>query len=268
METRKTEWLIPVLLALGAAAALWVYWIQVSKPTAEPPPVVEAPAPEPQAATGPAHPVPEPAAHAADRPELVPLPPLDRSDEYFRLALNDLLGEALDDMLVESGLIERIVATIDNLPRSHVAERIRPVGRLDGQFLVDDLGEDGGYTINTGNYARYTPLVEVLTAADLHAASEVYRRFYPLFQNAYVGLGYPQGYFNDRLVEVIDHLLATPEVDDATPLVRPHVLYEYADPELEALSSGQKLLIRMGSENRSRVKDVLKRFRDIVTQFQ
>jgi len=29
----------------------------------------------------------------------------------------------------------------------------------------------------------------------------VYVHLYPLFQQAYVGLGYPDGYFNDRLVQ-------------------------------------------------------------------
>jgi hypothetical protein len=265
MDKRRTEWLIPVLLALGAAGALWYYWIQVSRPPAEPVAVPETPMEEPEAMPGPVHPVPATDAPRADRPQLVPLPPLDRSDEYFKLALSDLLGGSIEEMLVETGLIERIVATIDNLPRSHVAERIRPVERIGGQFQVNVRGGDE-FTIDSSNYERYVPLVDVLTGADLRAAAEVYRRFYPLFQSAYVDLGYPQGYFNDRLVEVIDHLLGTPEIDDSVPLVRPHVLYEFADPDLEELSSGEKLLIRMGSENRSRVKATLREFRNIVTQ--
>lgn len=266
MATRRTEWLIPVLLALAAAGALWYYWFQVSQPPAEPATVTEAPPPTPQVAPSPVHPLPAPEPRTADRPELVPLPPLERSDEYFKLALGDLLGESIDDMLVDSGLIERIVATVDNLPRSHVAERIRPFERLDGQFVVDHRVGDDEFTINETNFERYVPLVDLIATADLRAAAEVYRRFYPLFQSAYVDLGYPQGYFNDRLVEVIDHLLATPNIGDSVTLVRPHVLYEYADPEIEELSSGQKLLIRMGSENRARVKLALQEFRDIVTQ--
>lgn len=266
MAVRKTEWLIPVLLALGAAGALWYYWMQVSRPPVEPAAVTEAPPPEPEVMPSPVHPIPEPVPRATERPELVPLPSLDRSDEYFKLALSELTGESLDNLLVESRLIERIVATIDNLPRSHVAERIRPFERLDSQFVVDRRVGDDEFTINESNFERYVPLVDVIAGADLHAAAETYRRFYPLFQDAYVDLGYPQGYFNDRLVEVIDHLLATPDIGDSVALVRPHVLYEYADPALEELSSGQKLLIRMGSENRARVKQALQEFRDIVTQ--
>ena len=102
-------------------------------------------------------------------------------------------------------------------------------------------------------------------SADVEAVAEVYRRYYPLFQDAYVDLGYPQGYFNDRLVEVIDHLLATPEIDDPVGLVRPHVLYEYEDPDLEALSSGQKLMLRMGKAHANSLKARLRELRALIT---
>jgi hypothetical protein len=89
----------------------------------------------------------------------------------------------------------------------------------------------------------------------------LYVRFYPLCQQAYVDLGYPNGYFNDRLVEVIDHLLAAPEMTGPIKLTVSHVLYEYADPEIEARSAGQKLLIRMGAENAAQVKAKLREIR-------
>ena len=266
MAERSSQWLIPILLALGAAGALWYYWIAVNRPATEPIAAPAPPAEQPETLPEPLHPLPEPDMDTSDRPELVPLPPLDRSDDYFKLALGDLFGGSIEEMLAESGMIERIVATVDNLPRDHVAERIRPLDRLEGGFVVDGLGASDEFSINSTNFDRYDMLIDLMAGADLVAVADVYRRFYPLFQNAYVELGYPDGYFNDRLVEVIDHLLATPETEDATPLVRPHVLYEFADPELEALSSGQKLLLRMGTEHRSRVKETLREFRSIVTQ--
>jgi len=266
MEKQTSQWLIPVLLAAGAAGALWFYWNATYSPAPEP---VAAPAPvveEPQAMLEPLHPMAEPDMGTADRPELKSLPPLDQSDDYLKLALADLFGDSIEDTLVASGMIERIVATVDNLPRAHVAERIRPLSRPGGRFVVDGQDGSGEFTINSSNYDRYEALVELMAGAQLGEVADVYRRFYPLFQSAYVDLGYPNGYFNDRLVEVIDHLLATPEIDDPVPLTRPHVLYEFADPELESLSSGQKLLLRMGAEHRSRVKRMLGEFRDIATR--
>jgi len=60
---------------------------------------------------------------------------------------------------------------------------------------------------------------------------------------------------------VIDHMLATPEVSEPILLVRPKVYYLYADPDLEALSAGRKILIRTGTENAARIKAILSAFR-------
>ena len=265
MPKPSGQWLIPILLALGAGVALWYYWSQMSEVTvpvaAEPEPAAAKPPPT----IGPLHPVAPAQPEPGPQPELVPLPPLGESDEYFRLGLVDLFGAPLQTWLADSGIIQRVVATVDNLPRSHVAERIRPLGNLQDSFLVDSQDASGDYWINTDNYHRYDLLIDLALSADVNDVADLYRRFYPLFQTAYVDLGYPDGYFNDRLVEVIDHLLETPEVDGRIALVRPHVLYEYQDPDLEAMSSGQKLMLRMGSDNAARVKARLSEFRTLIT---
>jgi hypothetical protein len=94
----------------------------------------------------------------------------------------------------------------------------------------------------------------------------LYVRFYPLFQQAYKELGYPDRHFNDRAVEVIDHLLAAPEVAGPVALGKPWVMWEYADPALEARSAGQKALIRMGPDNARRLKAKLREIRRQVTR--
>jgi len=66
-------------------------------------------------------------------------------------------------------------------------------------------------------------------------------------------------------VEVIDHLLETPNVDEPVSLHRPHVLYEYADPALESLSAGQKLMIRIGPVHRATVRQFLEDMRERIT---
>jgi DUF3014 family protein len=84
----------------------------------------------------------------------------------------------------------------------------------------------------------------------------------PLFQEAYEDLGHPNAVFNTRLIEVIDHLLQTPDVPGPIRLVQPSVYYRYADPRIEALSSGQKLLIRMGPQNAGVIKSKLREIRE------
>ena len=82
-------------------------------------------------------------------------------------------------------------------------------------------------------------------------------------------LGYPKKQFNDRLVEVIDNLLETPDVEQPVNLVRPKVMYQFDEPELEELSAGQKLLVRMGPENAAVLKAKLREIRrELVAEAQ
>ena len=210
--------------------------------------------------SGPRFPVPEAPPQRSTMGELVELPALDDSDAYFLLEIANNFGPALETLLVREAVIDRLVATIDNLPRGKITDQIRPVGQLQEPFSVD-ADRDGAVVLGISSYARYDAWVAQIYYADLDAVYDTYQRFYPLFQSAYERLGYPNAYFNDRLVEVIDHLLATPEPKQAMVLVRPNVLYEFADPDLEALSSGQKLMLRMGPDNSATLKRILVKFR-------
>ena len=264
MDDTEIKWLIALLVAAAALAAAWFFW-DGSKTTPEPTPVEQR---SPVAETEPAeplHPV-EPLSVTPGEGELVELPPLEESDSYFALALIDIFGPELETLLADEALIDKTVATVDNLTRSRIAEKIRPVGRLSGNFIVSAAGDNGPYYLGAENYDRYKPLVNMLTGADLDELAATYRRFYPLMQEAFAQLGYPDGYFNDRVIAVIDHLLATPEPEEPIRLVQPHVLYKFADPELEALSSGQKLLIRMGPDHAARIRDFLTELRTHIAQ--
>jgi hypothetical protein len=188
------------------------------------------------------------------------LPALDDSDAYFLLEVGSTFGTGIESQLKRDAVIDRLVTTVDNLPRGDLAERIRPVGQLAEPFTTDTNTEDQ-ILLGISSYSRYDALVAQLYYADLDAVYDMYRRYYPLFQKSYQRLGYPDAYFNDRLVEVIDHLLAAPQPDGPIVLVRPNVLYEFADPDLEALSSGQKLLLRMGPSNAATLKRILEKFR-------
>ena len=167
-------------------------------------------------------------------------------------------------------LPRRIVTTVDNLGRAQVSSSLWPVKPPGGQFTTGRSGE--AEVIATENYSRYESHVAVLEAVDTAAAAQAYRRLYPLLQQSYEDLGYPGKYFNDRLVAVIDLLLATPEPPGALRVrlpefgadlkpERPWVLYEYADPALQQLSAGQRILLRMGPDNLRRVKTRLREIR-------
>jgi hypothetical protein len=222
------------------------------------------PAPEPE-------PEPEQAAPVAEAPAIknpVPtgdatLPQLDSSDGPLAEALGALIGtQAVQQFLIPKDLIRHIVVTIDNLPCKKLAVQVRPLAPTPGELAATPAGE--AFTLSPANAARYLPLMKVIEATDTAAVAGIYLRFYPLFQQAYEGLGYPSQYFNDRLVEVIDHLLATPDLSGPIPLTRPSVMYVFADTALEGLSSGQKTLLRMGPQNAAVIKAKLRELKAAV----
>jgi hypothetical protein len=255
--------LIGILVVVGLGVAGWYFWDDVFPP--EPEPVPEVPAPvEPAADAGPGYPMPEPAPDTATG-DLVPLPELDDSDAYFLLEVEAGFGETIAGLLVREGVIDKLVASVDNLTRPDIPEKVRPVGRLEDAF-EPDINRDDKPVLGPSSYLRYDALVAYLYYADVDTVYDTYRRFYPLFQQSYERLGYPDAYFNDRLVEVIDHLLATPEVRGEIALKQPNVLYEFADPNLEKLSSGQKLMLRMGPDNAATTKRLLERLRERIAE--
>lgn len=243
-------WVLGALLLAGLGT---YFYFQSQDAALEPQEAVQGPAPEAAGEPQIRHPLPEAEADA-------PLPKLNESDQPLHDALVGVVGEgAVAQYLVPQEVIRHFVVTIDNLPRKKIALDLRPVKATAGRFVASGGGES--VVLDSENFARYTPLVRIVQTADTKQVAAVYRRFYPLFQEAYENLGYPSAYFNDRLIEVIDHLLETPEVKSPIKLVQPRVFYQFADPALESRSAGQKLLIRMGSENAEAIKAKLREIR-------
>jgi hypothetical protein len=256
--------IIGVAALIFVLAATGVYFLRSRNQ-----PLPAAPSSSATPAAGPsepgvAHPLPQGAGNAASAG---PLPELADSDTPLRDALGQISSaDAVKDFLVPQDLIRKMVVTIDNLPRQKVAVQMRPANPAGGTFVVK--GDELHATLDAKNYERYKPMVAAVSQLDAKQLGALYIHYYPLFQQSYQNLGYPNGYFNDRLVEVIDNLLATPDPKGPIELVRPNVMYVYADPALEARPAGQKLLIRMGPENAKAIKAKLTELRAVITAGQ
>jgi Protein of unknown function (DUF3014) len=256
---RKVIWGSAAIVVLGVAGAVFYYRYHAAVPA--PPPQVEPahPAPPPpETATEPAIRNPVPAAS-----DNKPLPALNDSDPEVRESLTGLLGaRSVSQFLVPENIVRHVVVTVDNLPRKKVAVDLRPVKPTPGGTVTVTQGDI--VTLGSANFDRYAPLIKVVRNTDMSMLATLYFRMYPLFQQSYEDLGYPGQYFNDRLVEVIDDMLRTPEVAGPIQLTQPKVFYEYADPKLESLSAGQKLMLRMGPANEAVMKDKLREFRKAI----
>ena len=264
--------LVVALLVIAAAAAFF-WWQRQAPPPAE----IAAPTAEPQVkeapAEAPAIKYPIESVAPGEKDTAAPAP--EEADQRIDAALIDLLGrDAVASFLRVTDFPMRAVATVDNLARTHASPKIWPVNPAPTRFTVE--GRESDRVISDENNKRYVPFVHFVESVDTSRAVALYKNHYALFQRAYEDLGYPNAYFNDRLVAVIDNLLATP--DPAGPLkirlielkseaerVRPWVNYRFVDPELEALSAGQKMLLRAGPDNRQRLKAKLREIRQHLT---
>lgn len=257
--------LLPVVIVAAIIGAVALWWTMFR-------PVPQAPAAfAPAAATSSPRPAAAPATSSIEYPleAAAQAPPLEAAD--IGTALTDLLGrKAVLSFLELDDFPRRFVATVDNLGRSHAPPMLWPINPTPERFMVEE--RPGGPVISPDNSLRYAPLVLLAELVEAGKAVDLYIRMYPLLQRAYQELGYPKGYFNDRLIEVIGQLLATPatgepikvqltEVKGPVPSVRPWVRYEFADPALESLSAGQKILLRVGPVNERRLKARLAAFR-------
>ena len=263
-QTRRIAIALVIVLALGAAG--WWFWHRAA--TAEQPATAVAAAPAAVAAVEtPAAAIKHPLDTPAAAPDAAAPQPAGDPDAVMREGLVSLFGEpALAEWLLPEQLLRRLVATTDNLPRSTRIEPLRPLRAPAAPFVVHREVVEAStgterITLSEQNFARYDSAVAVLAKTDMGQAAKLYRQLYPLLQRAYEDLGYPDRYLNDRVVDTIDHLLATPEPQQPLLLEQPKVLFRYADADLESRSTGQKLLLRMGVKHTLTIKQKLREFR-------
>lgn len=251
-----------VLVVLGALA--WYFYPRDRAP-AEGAPVAVADAPPvapPDANAGTSFPIEDVAVEPESAAE--PLPALDDSDSAALDAISALIGGDARTWLQAQFLIPRLVATIDNLPNASLTQQIYAARPVAGTLALAQ--SDDRMWLDERNFQRYDTAVGLFEAVDARRAVSVYVRFYPLLQQAYRDLGVPGRQFNDRLVEVIDHLLLAQDVAGPIELVpvagQPR--WAFADPRLESASVGHKAMLRLGPAHAARVKAKLRELRGLL----
>lgn len=268
-------WLLPLVLIVVILAL--VYWLFVRDRQPEPvavpavtaPAVVEAPpvvAPpvvvEPEVVYEP--PV------AAPAPE--PLPLLNESDAPLLESLANLRQELLA-LLVPQELVRKFVMATNAAAEGKVVTEYRPVVSPPPPFIPETYqvtvnGESvAQQRIARANFDRYGVYVNTLAQVDPDTLAALYRRFYPLLEEAFAELGLKKSNFHSVMIAAIDNILAAPEVQGDMLLIHPKVFYQFADPVLEKLPQTHKLMLRMGPENARSVKASLRQLRSrLLTQ--
>ena len=264
LESRSGSGGVPflkIVLVVAILAVAWVLWttLQESEPVETPLEMVEEVVVQP-AELPPAEDIPRPAAPApvdtaeASEPAEPPLPPLEESDSLMREQLAAAgIGPELDQMEAEENLVQLGVALVDGFSRGVVQYKLLPVKRPTQPFGVEIKGQQ--LYMDPAGYARYDEYAEAIATLDTQALVGSFHRMRPLYEQAYAQLGMDPEAFDNAVIRMLDHVLQTPEIDEPIELTRKSVMYQYADPQLEQLSTVQKQLLRMGPQNLRRIKE-------------
>jgi hypothetical protein len=191
--------------------------------------------------------------------EFGPVPDLDASDEFVRALVRQLSSHPeLVSWLASEQLLRACTIVVDKVAiGSSPARELRKIGPT-APFQA--IGTPGSLHIDPRSYARYDTFANVIDSIDTEGAARAYRRLRPLFQRAFDELGYTNIAFDDRLALALGRLVDTPVPEGDVALLLTSVTFEFADPDLEALSPAQKHLLRMGARNMRLVQHKIREF--------
>jgi hypothetical protein len=259
---RKGLIIIGIMIFVGAA-----YLLLRSGPTSPPPASTPTEArPEARPERPPALPDPSPDSEMADPRDdaLVPvdpsllanLPPFGESDPFVREKLEPF--PVPDEWVAQEHLLRRLAVFADNATRGDVSRRQVEFAKPEGRFGV--VERDGHLYADPNNERRFDPYLDRLEAVDPMMLAGLLETLGPLIDDAFEELGSERS-GSEGIRGAIDRILEVPIRTEALELVRPNVLYEYADPDLESLPPLDKQLLRLGPTNLARLKLYLRALR-------
>ena len=206
-----------------------------------------------------------PATEAEPAVVVEPIPSLAESDEFIhQKALAIINNNVVGSSLITQDLARQFVVFVDNLAQGELTRKVSPIKGPEKLFTVSEITNK--VYLNPDSYHRYDAYVAVIASMDEQSLMNTYKQLTPLLDEAFAELGYSNAKFNDRMLQAIKVLLAAPIIEDPIELNSISVNYQFVDPNLEALPSAQKLLIRMGPENTRKVKIALRKLENQLTQ--
>jgi hypothetical protein len=223
--------------------------VATAAPTVAPPPV-EVVVEEP---------IPEPVAQDPDSP-VVQLPSLNLSDAFVFENLRAFQnGMAVIRLLAADQLVRKFVVLVDNISRGEFPQTGLPY-RAIGQEMVANNIDDNLFVMDESAHARFDQVIETFVSIDTDQAMTLYRILSPLFQQAYAEIGYRDVDFDETLNSAINIVLRAANVEGPYQMVKPSVMFLYADASIENLQDVHKQLVRMGPDNTQRLKAKLRQF--------
>lgn len=207
------------------------------------------PAPMPIEAEAPAAPIAAPPVTEV-QPKIPPAPVVseETGDQYARESIDAVNGgKALAQFVAGDYVVERAVAIIDALRRGEVPYKLLPVGKPSTTFPISDNGLR--VTLDTAGFSRYDGFAQWIGGLDTPALVSLLNDYEMIATQALTRMGVTDFDIRSALLAATTQILSTPQVSVDAELMRREANWVYMDPELEALSSLQKQVLRMGPEN-------------------
>jgi hypothetical protein len=197
-------------------------------------------------------------------PPAPPLPPLTEMDAFLRPLLAALSSRPeMAHWLATDDLIRQLAMAIDQAAVGGTPARDFKILAPTSRFTT--AGRGAQRTIDPASYRRYDGLVATVTSIDAAALAKVYQTIRPRLNEAYRGLGHPEGDVHRAITNALDILIDTPVLQ--TP-ARVHAIdargWIYVDPDLEELAPSQKQILRMGPRHTESVVTWLRALRDAI----
>ena len=191
---------------------------------------------------------------------VIQLPSLSASDNFILENLRGLQnGMQLVGLLRSEQLVRSFVVLVDNVSRNGFPQTGLPYQPMSEEMPVRSL-DDNLYVMEQAAHGRFDSIVDTFVAVDTGAAMAIYRLISPLLQQAYAELGYGNNDFDSVLRRAIRNVLEMDPPEGPYQLVKPSVMYLYADAAIENLSTVEKQLIRLGPDNTSKLQQKLRAF--------
>lgn len=207
------------------------------------------PAPMPIEAQAPAAPIAAPPVTEV-QPKIPPAPVVseETGDQYARESIDAVNGgKALAQFVAGDYVVERAVAIIDALRRGEVPYKLLPVGKPSTTFPISDNGLR--VTLDTAGFSRYDGFAQWVGRLNTPALVSLLNDYEMIATQALTRMGVTDFDIRSALLAATTQILSTPQVSVDAELMRREANWVYMDPELEALSSLQKQVLRMGPEN-------------------
>ncbi len=187
--------------------------------------------------------------------------PLDVSDLAVKqsiLAITKM--PVLSTILINEGILDKVVATVLNTAENKISANTSLATAPSEAFSV--FKQAGRLYIEPSAFTRYNVYAQTFAEVETDNLIALLDQYEPELVNKFTEIAPPGMTFHDAVLAAINVLLDTPIIKLPVEVSTNRAMYEFTNPQLEALSPPQKQLLRMGPYNVRIVKRKLRELRE------